>query len=128
MVFQTKASGIFQENYWAHLTHLLVFNHSLRLYHSPKFWKKAKVITLPKPGKDPKFSQNLRQISFFSTTGKLFEKVILKIVQRHIEERGLLNASQFGFRARYSTTFQCMRLTDHVTLNFNNKMSAAAVF
>jgi hypothetical protein len=63
-----------------------------------------------------------------STTGKVFEKVILKIFQKHIEERGLLNASQFGFRARHSTTLQCMRLTDHVTLNFNNKMSTAAVF
>jgi hypothetical protein len=31
-----------------------------------------------------------------SPTGKLFEKVFLKIVQRHTEERGLLNASQFG--------------------------------
>jgi hypothetical protein len=53
---------------------------------------------------------------------------MLKFVQKHIEERGLLNASQFGFRARQSTTLQCMRLTDHVTLNFNNKMSTAAVF
>jgi hypothetical protein len=60
------------------------------------------------------------------TTGKLFEKVILKIVQWHIGEKGLLNAGQFGFRARHSTTLQYMRLTDRVTLNFNN-MSTAAV-
>jgi hypothetical protein len=46
----------------------------------------------------------------------------------HIEEKGLLNASQFGFRARYSTTLQCMRLTDHVTLNFNSNISMAAEF
>jgi hypothetical protein len=58
--------------------------------------------------------------------GKLFEKVILKMFKRHIGEKGLLNAGQFGFRARHSTTLQCMRLTDHVTLNFN--MSMAAVF
>jgi hypothetical protein len=63
-----------------------------------------------------------------SKTGKLFEKVILKIFQRHIEERVLLNASHFGFRAHHRTTLQCMRLTDHVTLNFNNNMSTAAVF
>jgi hypothetical protein len=91
-------------------------------------WKKAKVITLPKPGKDPKFPQNLRPISLLSKTGKLFEKVILKTAQKHIEERCLLNAGQFGFRAHHSTTLQCMRLMDHATLNFNNKMSTAAVF
>jgi hypothetical protein len=64
----------------------------------------AKVITLPKPGKDPKFPQNLCPISLLSTTGKLFEKVILKLVQRNIEERSLLSARQFGVRARHSTT------------------------
>jgi hypothetical protein len=66
-------------------------------------------------------------ISLLSTTDKLFGKVILKVVQKHIEERGLLNASQFGFHARHSTTLQCMRLTNHVTLNFNNEIFMAAV-
>jgi hypothetical protein len=109
-----------------HLTHL--FKHWLRLSHFPNPWKEANVITLPKPGKDPKFPQNLRPISLLSTAGKLFQKVILKLLQKHIKEEGLLNASQFGFRARHSTTLQCMRLTDHVTHNFNNKMSTTAVF
>jgi len=31
-------------------------------------------------------------------------------------------------RARHSTTLQCKRLTDHVTLNFNDSLSMAAVF
>jgi hypothetical protein len=83
---------------------------------------------LSKPGKDPKFPQNLCTISLLSTTGKLFKKVILKALQKHIDERCMLNASQFGFRARHSMTLQCMRLTDHVTLSFNNKMSTAEVF
>jgi hypothetical protein len=34
-------------------------------------------------------------------------KVLLKIVQRHVEERGMLNASPFDFRARHSATLQC---------------------
>jgi hypothetical protein len=109
-----------------YLTHL--FNHCLRLSHFPKSWKEAKVITLPKPGKDPKYPRNLHPISLLSTTDKLYEKIILNIVQKHIEERSLLNASQYGFRARHSMTLQCMRLRGHVPLNFNNKMSAAAVF
>jgi hypothetical protein len=68
-----------------YLTHL--FNRCIRLSHFPNSWKEAKVITLPKPGKDPKFPQNLRPISLLSTTGKLFEKDTLKIIQRHIEEK-----------------------------------------
>jgi hypothetical protein len=102
-----------------YLTHL--FDHCLRLSHFPSHWKEAKVVTLPILGKDPKFSQHLRLISLWSLTRKLFEKVILKIFLRHIVERGLLNASQFGFLARHC-------LTDHLTLNFNNDMSTAAVF
>jgi hypothetical protein len=88
----------------------------------------AKVITLTKIGKDKEFLQNSSPISLLSTTGKPFENVILKIVQRHAEKIGLLNASQFGFLARHSTTIQCMRFTDHATLNFNNNLSTAAVF
>jgi hypothetical protein len=112
-----------------HLVHLTrLFNHCLRLSYFPNAWKEAKIITLPKPGKDPKFPQNLRPISLLSTTGKLFEKDIQNIFQRHLDMNNLLNASQFGFHARHSTTLQCMRLTDHITLNFNNNMSTAAVF
>jgi hypothetical protein len=55
-----------------HITHL--YNHCLRLCHFPASWKEAKIIALPKPGKNPKFPQNLRPISLLSTTGKLSEK------------------------------------------------------
>jgi hypothetical protein len=59
-----------------YLTHL--FNHCFWFSHFPSTWKKAKVITLPKPGKDPKFPQNLCPISLQPTTVKLFEKAIQK--------------------------------------------------
>jgi hypothetical protein len=55
-----------------HLTHL--FNHFFRVSHFPNPWKEATVRTLPKPGRDPKFPQNLRPISLLSTAEKLFEK------------------------------------------------------
>jgi hypothetical protein len=94
----------------------------------PQVLEGSKITTLPKPGKDPKFRPNLRPISVLPTTGKLFKKIIPEIVQRHIEDKGWLNASQFGFLAHHSTTLRCMRLTDQVTLHFNNKMSTTAVF
>jgi hypothetical protein len=108
------------------LTHLN--NYCIRLSLFPTSWKEPKAEALPKPGKDPKLPQNLRPISLLSSTGKVFEKVIFEIVKRHIGERNIFNASQFGFHARHSTTLQCIRIADHVTLNFNNNMSTAAVF
>jgi hypothetical protein len=98
-----------------------LFNHCLRLSHFPEPWKKTKVIKLPKPRTDPKLHQNL-------CPGNLFVKVILKIIQKHTEERGLLNTSQLDFLSRHNTTLQCVGLTDHVILNFNNNMSIASVF
>jgi hypothetical protein len=88
MAFQMNASGTFQGGPLVHLTHL--FNHCLRLSHLPKSWKVAKVIMLPKPGKDPKFPQNLRPISLLSTTGKLFEKVVFIIVQNTLKKEACL--------------------------------------
>jgi hypothetical protein len=104
-----------------------LFNHCLRLRHFLASWRETKIIAVPKPGNNPEFPENLCLISLLSTTGILFEKLILKIIHKHIEERNSLTASQFGFHARHSTTLQCMRLTDHVSLNFNNNMSTAAV-
>jgi hypothetical protein len=49
------------------------------------------------------------------------------MVQRHTRE-DLLSVILIGFRAGHSTTLQSMTLTDDVTLNFSNSMSAAAVF
>jgi hypothetical protein len=49
------------------------------------------------------------------------------MIERHIEERGLLNASHFAFRVRHNKTLQCMRLTDLVTLNLKNNISTVTV-
>jgi hypothetical protein len=48
--------------------------------------------------------------------------------QRHIEVRDLLNVSQFGCCVCHSTILQCMELTEHATLIFNNNMYTGAVF
>jgi hypothetical protein len=65
-----------------HLAHLI--NHCIRVSHFSASSKEAKVVVLPKPGKDPKIPQNLCPIILLPLTGKLFEKIILQIVQKHI--------------------------------------------
>jgi hypothetical protein len=103
-------------------------NDCFRSSHLQSPWKEAKIATLPKPGNDQTFPQNLRLVSLLSTTAKLYEEAILKIIQRHTDRKNLLHESRFGFRACYSMIYQCMRLMDHVTFNFNNNIYTAAVF
>lgn len=97
------------------LTHSI--NDSIMLSHFPVSWKVAKVTALPE-----------QERILLSTNGKLFEKFILKMAQRQIERRTLLNWSQFSFHVHHSMILQSVRLMGYVTLNFNNRMSMAAVF
>jgi hypothetical protein len=87
------------------LTHLLVFSHCLRLSHFPNPWKEAKVITLPNPVRNPKFTQNLRPISLPSTTCKLFEKSHSENNPKHIEQKGssLSKPVWFPFTSQHDT-------------------------
>jgi hypothetical protein len=105
-----------------------LINHCIRLSYFPKPWKEPKMIALPKPGEDPKFSHSPCPVRLLFPMGRFFKKNILKVIQRHVEGRNLPNASQIGFCANYSMTLQCLGLTYHVTLNYNNKMSTSAVF
>jgi hypothetical protein len=54
----------------------------IRLIHHCHFlasWKEAKIITLLKPGKDPKFTSNQPLVHY----GELTEKLILRTIQQH---------------------------------------------
>jgi hypothetical protein len=62
---------------------ILDSGHLPVIFHIPTSWKEAKVVALPKPGKDPKFPQNPRPTSLLPSTGKVFEKVVLEFVKRY---------------------------------------------
>ena len=44
----------------------------------PKSWRKAKVIAIKKPGKDPQIAANYRPISLLSVCYKLLERLVLQ--------------------------------------------------
>ena len=56
---------------------LQLYNHCLTTRKLPKIWKKAHVMALLKPGKDPSIPKSYRPISLLSHTYKLFERLIL---------------------------------------------------
>jgi hypothetical protein len=66
-------------------------------------------------------------ISLLSATRKLFEKLILRTIQKHSEERTHQMQVSLDFE-QITMTFECMRLADHVTPNFSSNISTAAAF
>lgn len=92
-----------------------IYRACLKNNYFPKAWKKAVVIPIKKPGKDPSDPGNYRPISLLPVLGKIFEKLICEEIKKIIKEENILIEEQFGFRESHTTTHQLMRLLDHAT-------------
>lgn len=92
----------------------------------PEIWKVARVIAIPKPGKDSKNPINYRPISLLSTISKLFERTIYNRLIEALDDK--LRNDQHGFRRGHATTHQLTRLTEDITMGFNHRRSTAAIF
>jgi len=73
---------------------ILLQNHGYPFH--PEDWRKAKVIAVAKPGKDPSLAANYRPISLLSVCYKLLERLALQRISPTVE--GLLGPDQAGFR------------------------------
>jgi hypothetical protein len=87
----------------AKLNLVKIFNTILSSGYYPKVWKEALMIFLPKPGKTPLEHINYRPISLLEVPGKLLEKIINRRLIKTIENRGLYNSRQHGFRPNRGT-------------------------
>ena len=95
---------------------LQLYNHCLATLKLPKIWKKAHVMALLKPEKDPSVPKNYRPISLLSHTYKLFERLILNRIGPVVDD--LLIPEQAGFRPGKSTTSQVLNLTQYIEDGF----------
>jgi hypothetical protein len=90
----------------------------------------SKTLSWDEPGKEQKFSQNMRAGSLLSSMGKLFDS---KLFKNTLKEKGLLNAGQFGAwclcMPQHGTSLYLASWSfDSFNFNCNTKMSMAAVF
>jgi len=72
------------------------FSRIMATHSIPKIWRKAKVIAVEKPGKDPSLAANYHPISLLSVYYKLQERLALQHISPLVE--GLLSPDQAGFR------------------------------
>ena len=85
----------------------------------PRAWRCALIKPLLKEGKDAKETASYRPISLTSCMGKLLEKIVANRLIGVLEDRGLLNENQAGFRPARSTTDQIWKLVQEASDNMH---------
>ena len=74
---------------------LNMYNTCIQTQHIPTIWRKAIIIALLKPGKDPNLPKSYRPISLLCITYKLFERLLLSRLSPQIDAE--LIKDQAGF-------------------------------
>ncbi|KAL4143248.1 hypothetical protein QTP88_005603 [Uroleucon formosanum] len=103
-----------------------ILNGCLRLCYFPTAWKRATIISIPKPGKDPLRPDSYRPIALLSSISKIYEKIILLRLQKHISDQ--IRPEQSAFRSEHSTAQQLVKLVERISNNLNNRIQTASVF
>ena len=98
----------------------------LRRLKIPKIWRRALVVTIPKPGKPVGDPKSYRPISLLCVPYKILEELIYARVEPLIDP--LLPNEQAGFRRGKSTADQVVLLTQNIEDSFEAKKKAGAVF
>lgn len=103
-----------------------IFNSIIRIGYYPTIWKKAKVIMVPKHGKDKTIAEAYRPISLLSVLSKTFERALLPKIQPFLDQ--ITPNHQFGFRRRHGTVEQINRITNTIKSTLDKKEYCSAVF
>lgn len=104
-----------------------IFNACIHFGHFPAAWKIAKVIALPKPGKDNSLPTNYRPISLLSSLSKILERILLNGLIMHMELFNILPDFQFGFRRGHATVHQLSRVIGDLKDAQNLKKSTGLI-
>jgi hypothetical protein len=104
-----------------------IINSCLKLDYFPPRWKHAKVVPIPKHGKDLSKPDSFRPISLLCSLSQILERVVLNRINKHIELENIIPEEQHGFRQKFSTTKQLTKLIISAKENMDNKKSTGLV-
>lgn len=91
---------------------LQLMNNCVRDMNIPKMWRKAKVVALLKPGKDPQDPKSFRPLSLLCQLFRPLERMVLNRIFKSIDE--ILVKEQADFRPGKSCTGQVPYITQHI--------------
>ena len=89
---------------------LNIFNKIWIYGDFPSDWRKAIIIPIPKPGKDPTNPTNYHPIAFTSCICKTMERMSNRKLVWYLESHHLLTNVQCGYRSRRSAVDHLVRL------------------
>ena len=121
---RTEQIKHFGPNTRAWLAHLM--NNCIETLKFPKLWRKARVVALLKPGKDPTEAKNFRPISLLCHLYKLLERLVLNRISPVVD--AVLIPQQAGFRPGKSCCSQVLNLTQHIEDGFERKQISGVAF
>ncbi|KAL7289174.1 hypothetical protein TKK_0017117 [Trichogramma kaykai] len=98
----------------------VLINACYRLCYFSNEWKRAQLIVILKPGKDPIRVNSYRPISLLPVFSKIAERTIQTRINEIIIADYLIPEYQFGFRSKHATTEQVNRLTAEIRIAFEN--------
>jgi hypothetical protein len=105
-----------------------VYNAIVRLGYWPKCLKKAQIIMIGKPGKNPTDVSSYRPISLLSVISKLLERLLLRRLNADLHPENWIPDHQFGFRQKHSTVQQVHRITQVINKTLESKQYCSGVF
>ena len=106
----------------------LIYNSCLKTVYFPITWKQAKVIMIPKPGKDLTKPTSYRPISLLPAITKIFERIIASRLSSFLEKANYFDENQAGFRKNHSTLDQLFTLFQSVSTVVKKHKKAVGVF
>jgi hypothetical protein len=103
-----------------------LFTNILTSGQLPPLFKRAKIVAVCKPGKDPSMETSYRPISLLSVVYKMFERVLLNRISPMIHS--VVPITQAGFMPGRSCEDQAMALTAAIEETFDKKKKGIAAF
>lgn len=92
-----------------------VFNSILTKSCYPNSWKLAKIIPIPKSGKD------YRPIAILPYISKIFERIINTQIRQYLTQHSLLSNFQSGFRSNHSCITALQKVSEDLRYNIDSK-------
>ena len=83
------------------INHLIqIFNACMSAGYFPMKFKHAIMVFIPKPEKNLKHAMNYRPISLLEAPGKVLERLIVERFICYLEDNGLYDENQYGYRSQ----------------------------